>query len=310
MSRRPRIEIENGLFHVTNRGLERRNIVHDDHDRGEWLRLLGRVATRCRWRVFAHVLLDNHFHLFLRTPETNLSAGMHDLESGYASQFNRRHERSGPLYQDRFHAVAVEDQSHAWELSRYIHLNPVRAGLVTDPGRYQWSSYRCYLDARTAPAWLDWRTVLGEFSGTESAARIAFRRFVNAGIQGGVANPLAQVVDGWILGGPEFVDRCRRLTDTLPVSRPTIDQIAHAVARKFDTTIETVHAARRHGNQAREAALLLVRELRADALKDVAARFGGVSRSAVTEITRRARHREERDESFRKHMEALRDELR
>jgi len=162
MARPLRIEIEDGLYHVTSRGWERCVIVHDDADREEWFKLLDRVARRYGWRFFAWVLMDNHFHLFLRTPNGDLSAGMHDLNSGYASWFNRRHHRVGSLYQGRFKAILVEDASYAWTLSRYIHLNPVRAKMVTRPEDHVWSSYRYFLRARDAPDWLDWQTVLDE----------------------------------------------------------------------------------------------------------------------------------------------------
>ena len=92
MSIGERFPIDNGLFHVTNRGVDGRDIVLDDEDRETWLRLLGRNATRCGWRVFAFALLDNHFHLYLRTPRGNLSTGMRDFESAYVTLFNRRHK--------------------------------------------------------------------------------------------------------------------------------------------------------------------------------------------------------------------------
>ena len=90
MSRPLRIDIENGIYRVTSRDWERRVIVRDDRDREHWLNLLDRVAVRCGWQVLAWTLLDNHFHIFLRTPKANLSAGMHDLNSGYAITFNHR----------------------------------------------------------------------------------------------------------------------------------------------------------------------------------------------------------------------------
>ncbi|NLF67956.1 MAG: hypothetical protein GX575_02760 [Candidatus Anammoximicrobium sp.] len=98
MARPLRIDIENGLYHVTSRGWEQRLVVRDDRDRQRWLELLDRVATRCGWRVFAWVLMNNHFHLYLRTPRPNLSAGMHDLNSllwrrGYPSRPSRRWSR-------------------------------------------------------------------------------------------------------------------------------------------------------------------------------------------------------------------------
>jgi REP-associated tyrosine transposase len=120
MSRLLRFDVADSLQHVTNRGIERGDIVRDDDDRTEFVRLLGRIAARHRWRVFAWVLMDNHFHLFFRIEVPSLSAGMHDLESGYASLFNRCHERSGALFQGRFHDVVVENEMHAWELSRYV----------------------------------------------------------------------------------------------------------------------------------------------------------------------------------------------
>jgi hypothetical protein len=101
--------------------------VLDDDDRSHWCRFFERVARRCRWRDFAVALLDNHFHIYLRTPEPNLSYGMRDLDGGYASLFNQIHQREGPLYQGRFKSVLVENESgalivrHAVEIDeRYV----------------------------------------------------------------------------------------------------------------------------------------------------------------------------------------------
>src|SRR4051812_35961556 len=190
MPRRLRIEIADGVYLVTNRGVDRTDIVRDDQDRQEWFRLLGMIAMRCEWRVFAYALMNNHFHLFVRTPHPNLSLGMHDLESAYVTFFNRRTQRPGPLMQGRFGAVMVESEGHLWELSRYVHLNPFRARLASHPAEYAWCSYRFYLDPREAPAWLDWRTVLADFAGTEGAARLNYRRFVETGILQAPPDPL------------------------------------------------------------------------------------------------------------------------
>jgi len=149
MARPLRIDVAEGLYHVTVRGWERRSIVRSDRDREDWLRLLETNATRCGWQVFAWVLMTNHFHIYLRTPQPNLSAGMHDLNSGYASLFNRRHRRVGGLYQGRFKAILVEDDSHSWELTRYLHLNPVRAKMVARPEDHAWGSFCKDIDGST-----------------------------------------------------------------------------------------------------------------------------------------------------------------
>lgn len=157
MPRSNRNNMANGLHHVTQRGLQRAKIVLNDDDRRHWWRLFDRVALRYQWRVFAVVLLDNHFHIYLRTPVPNLSEGMRDLNGGYSSAFNQRHEREGPLFQGRFKSILIENDSHSWEVSRYVHLNPYRAGIVEHPLQYRWSTYRFYLDGSHAPAWLDSR---------------------------------------------------------------------------------------------------------------------------------------------------------
>ena len=252
MARALRFDVANSLHHVTNRGLERRDIVRDDKDRQEFVRLLGRVATRHGWRVFAWVLLDNHFHLFFRIPTASLSAGMHDFESGYAAVFNRRHDRHGPLFQGRFHDVVVESESHAWELSRYVHLNPCRARLAARPELWRWSSYRHYLDPRGAPQWLDWPTVLAERSLNEGAARIAYKRFVDAGLSGTVASPLASAIDGWIVGSEEFAKRVRTVCLENDGSRgpQTPADVLAVVAEKFGTSVAVLRViTSRHGSR-------------------------------------------------------------
>ena len=296
-----RFPSENGLFHVTNRGVDRRDIVLDDHDREAWLRLLDRNATRCGWRVFAFALLDNHFHLYLRTPQANLSTGMRDFESGYATLFNRRHEREGHLFQSRFHAVIVENDGHSWELTRYVHLNSLRAGLTKDPFQDRWTSYRHYLNPDHAPAWLDWRTVLAEFGGTQSRARLAYKRFVEAGIAQPPPNPITAAVDGWILGGEEFVAQCRAWREATETQRDDRQPAASAGGRDGRTgkrLLRRIIQPGRHGNRGRDAAILLAREFLEESLDTLAEYFGGVTRAAITETVRRARQRAEREPAF------------
>jgi putative transposase len=295
-----RFPFANGLFHITNRGVDRRDIVRDDQDRDCWFRLLDRVASRLGWRVFAYALLNNHFHLYLRTPRDNLSEGMRDFEGGYVTNFNLRYNREGHLFQGRFHAVVVENEAHSWELTRYIHLNSLRAGIVTDPFHDLWSSYRHYLNSKRAPAWLDWKTVLAELGRSEAAARLAYKRFIDAGITNPPTSPLADAVDGWILGSEEFVDQCRAWRDGIGSRLLTVDvqQILESVAEVFGTKASDIISSGRHRNRARDSAILLSRQLSGESLEVLASHFGGVTRSAITEAVRRARERASREPAF------------
>ena len=329
MARSARWAIANGLYHVMNRGVEKRDIVNDDHDRQEWMRLLNRVAQRCEWRVFAHVLLDNHFHLFLRTPQPNLSEGMHDLQSGYATLFNQRHKRPGHLFQGRFQSILVESESHAWVLSRYVHLNPVRANRARDPAAYRWSSYRYFLNPHGAPPWLDWRTVFAEFSQKESAARIAYKRFVEAGIEKPPASPLKDVADNWLLGSPAFVEQMRREypddpgadpgsggskfnsagTAELNFEPPDPWSLLNAIAAAFDVTTKIIQTPGYQNHTAREAAVWLLRELLHQPVTAIGELLGGVGKSTISETYRRAAKRRDQDESFRRRLEEIRGQV-
>src|SRR5271169_1035762 len=141
MARPLRIELAGGLYHVMSRGNERRAIVRDDADRQRRLDGLQRTVATHGWRLHAFALMTNHEHLFLQTAEPNLSAGMHLLNSSYTGYFNLRHRRVGHLFQGRFKAHLVEEEGYFTEISRYIHLNPVRARLVQRPEQWKWSSY-------------------------------------------------------------------------------------------------------------------------------------------------------------------------
>lgn len=321
MARPLRIDIEDGLYHVTSRGWERRVVVRDDRDRQRWLELLERVATRCGWRVFAWALLDNHFHLYLRTPQPNLSAGMHDLNSGYASFFNRRHRRCGALFQGRFKAVLVEDDSHATELTRYLHLNPVRARIVARPEDYAWSSYRDYLGLRKTPPWFDGETVLRELAKDRSRARSAYRRFLEAGMAEPPPSPLKAAVGGMFLGSSAWIDAWRRRLAEGPAEkdvplkhqlawRPGMEDVIKAVGQAFGVERERVLVSRRHGNDARSAAIYLARQVTDETVGAVARSFGGVSMAAISKTVARVEGRRAEDKAWDRRLRELSARLR
>jgi hypothetical protein len=135
---------------------------------------------------------------------------MHDLNSGYATRFNRRHRRVGSLFQGRFKAILVEDESYGWALSRYIHLNPYRAKMVKRPEDHAWSSYRHYLRPGHAPAWLDWKSVLAEMGKDARRARKEYRRFVAEVVGSKVASPLRDVVGNVLLGSADWVEKMQK----------------------------------------------------------------------------------------------------
>src|SRR4030066_1532561 len=145
MARPLRIEFPGAYYHITSRGNERKAIFKNMGDRESFLSYL--KLAYLRYGVVIHVfcLMNNHYHLLLETPKGNLSQIMRYINGAYSIYFNVKHKRTGHLFQGRYKAILVDADEYAGELSRYIHLNPVRAGIVSKPEQYLWSSYQYYV---------------------------------------------------------------------------------------------------------------------------------------------------------------------
>ena len=174
----------------------------------DFLRILAGIVEQFHLLLHAYVLMDNHYHLLIETLEANLSAAMHDLNGTYAQTFNRNHRRVGHLLQGRYKAPVVQHDAYLLELSRYIHLNPVRAGIVTRADHYSWSSARAYLGQCSTPAFLTVAEVLAHFGGQLPDAHRRYAVFLDdaSGLQG--TSPLKSVVAQTLLGKAEWVGGC------------------------------------------------------------------------------------------------------
>jgi putative transposase len=159
MARKPRIEEADGVHHVFARGNGRQRIYLDDVDRLSYLALLARVVGWKRWRCLAFCLMDNHLHLLIETPLPNLGAGMQWLHGLYALRFNRRHARTGHVFEGRFGSVLMKDDVQLWTTAAYIARNPVTAGLCARPIDWLWSSHRA-IAGRAAIPWVDHERLL------------------------------------------------------------------------------------------------------------------------------------------------------
>lgn len=135
-------------------GLRREAIFEDDEDRRVFLSTLAEVVERFHWICHAYCLMTNHYHLVVETPDANLSKGMRQLNGVYTQASNRRHGRVGHLFQGRFKGILVDKEGYLLELTRYVVLNPVRAGMVAQPGQWSWSSYRAMVGEEASPEWL------------------------------------------------------------------------------------------------------------------------------------------------------------
>jgi len=176
MARPWRIQFPQAVYHVMARGNNRQDIFFTAADYSDFLDLLGRFVQRFHLHLFAFCLMPNHYHLFLRTPKANLAEAMKWLNATYTARINRRQRRAGHLFQGRYKSVLVADEAHWFHLSVYLHLNPVRAGLVENPADYEWSSCRDYILPRSRFDWLHHAEILAQYGSSESVQRSHYRR--------------------------------------------------------------------------------------------------------------------------------------
>ncbi len=213
MARPLRIEFADALYHVTSRGDGQENIYLEDNDRELYLGVLAEVRERFNWSIHAYCLMSNHYHLLIETPDSNLARGMRHLNGVYTQRFNRQHKRIGHVFQGRYKAILVQKESYLLELSRYIVLNPVRAGMVRSAKDWKWSSYRETAGLSDPYAWLTTDWILAAFSSRKRDAIQQYRAFVTQGRK--QPRPWDMLKNQIYLGDDNFVNemQCKILPD-------------------------------------------------------------------------------------------------
>ncbi len=278
MARKPRIHVPGGVYHLMLRGNGGQTIFADDADRRQFCALLAEGVERFGHHVRGYCLMANHVHLVVQVAEVQLSRIVQNLAFRYTRAFNRRTRRVGHLFQGRFRALLVDGNAYLLELVRYIHLNPVRAGLVRDPSEWVWSGHRAYL-GRERTTWLDSGLVLAMFDEHDVRhARRRYERFVREGLGESYREELHRgETDARVQGDEEFVrEALGASSDRERGPGPTLDAVIAHVCACWGTTEAALRApGRRRGPaQARAAVGWLATQTRAAALGEVARRFG------------------------------------
>lgn len=214
MARKLRVEVEGGLYHVIARGNDRQDIFHTHEDRLRFLSLLAKQKARSPFFIYAFCLMTNHIHILLERQAETVGSIMQRVLGGYSRYYNRKYKHVGHVFQARHKAILCQTDRYLAELVRYIHLNPVRAGMVKLPEEYAYSSHRAYLGLEEAGV-TDVDPVLRLFGSSKAAAREAFQAYVAAGMGIRYPDDLDSPAEGYILGSDEFVDETiHRLGDT------------------------------------------------------------------------------------------------
>jgi REP element-mobilizing transposase RayT len=320
MPRRLRLQYPDAIYHLMARGNGRQDIVRDDIDHDRLLAHLGRTAVRCSWRVYAFAVLSNHLHIVLKTPQPNLSRGMQSFLSAYANGWSRRHHFSGHVFQGRYRAELVEDESYLWTVTRYVHLNPVRARLTEHPASWAWSSFPGYAHRGRRLDWVAYDELLaswdGAFGGSDPAG--AYRRYVAAGISEPPESPWNEAYNGWVLGSQAFLNRVKAIVGAKPgrelrresrlIQAIPLPRVIDVVCEYYD--IERTELGRRGSRLLARAALAYVARARTPATNAELAPILGLSRpESVPNLTRQFRARLTTDARVRRDLRSLESAL-
>lgn len=192
MPRKARIDAPGALQHIICRGIERRDIFIDNSDKDSFVARLGQVLLASKTPCYAWALIDNHFHLLLKTGNVPIATLMRRLLTGYVVSFNLRHDRAGTLFQNRYKSILCQQDPYLLELVRYIHLNPLRAGLVSSMNELEHYPYcgHCVVLGERKKDWQDTRFVLSLFGKEIANARNTYRKFVSKGVKAGKRSDL------------------------------------------------------------------------------------------------------------------------
>ena len=217
MARPIRIEYPGAVYHVICRGNNRQGIYRDDEDRRRYLEKLSYYCQDKKVDLLAYCLMSNHVHLLLETPQGNLSKMMQAFQTSYTVYFNKRHGRTGHVFEQRYKAMLVEKDNYLLQVSRYIHLNAMSAKLAERAQDYRWCSYGSYLKGRGIPG-LKTETVLGQLNGSKTRQLQQYREYVEGGQEERLKNPAPEVRQQIYVGGEEFIEATQKRGKVLPIT--------------------------------------------------------------------------------------------
>lgn len=322
MPRQSRIDAPGAVHHIVIRGIERKRIFADDRDYRNFLDRFGKVLEETSTPCFAWALMSNHAHLLLRTGVVSITTMMRRLLTGYAQQYNRRHKRHGHLFQNRYKSFLCEEDPYLLELVRYIHLNPLRAGLVKNVKELAtyWKAGHATLMGKQKNSWQDTGYILGLFGKHVGAGKRSYSAFVEKGIEMGrrpelVGGGVIRSAGGWsafqdgrnksdrmmgderILGSGDFVESVLKRADEQYDKKTRIlstgwdfDRLVHAVARYFEVEPEMICSSSKKTSISHIRSILCF--LAVDKLMMTGAAVAselGLSPSAVSKLVARSR---------------------
>lgn len=310
MARPLRINFTGAWYHVINRGINQADVFLENDDYLMFLSVLGDACLLFDVEVSAYCLMNNHYHLLARTPQGNLPRFMRHLSGVYTQKFNRHYKKDGPLFKGRYKAILVENDLHLLELVRYIHLNPVKAGMTDNLASFPWSSHRYYVNSKNCPKWII--PLLDQFSKGKVQALNLYKDFIKEGIPERIERFYNSRGKGIVLGSEKFVTQIKDkfAQDELELEVPQkrdfqkdilFKKIVEEVLRRFNVTEERIYKGERGKvNDIRALAILLAREKSGLSIGEIAQKFNIGSYKTISAHCYRMKRKIEKDKELKR----------
>ena len=319
MARPLRIQYPEAWYHVMNRGRRAEAIFLGKKDYTEFIDLLKETVDMWNLRISAYCLLKNHYHLLVQTPDANLSRCMRHIDGVYTQRFNRAHHKDGQLFRGRYKSILVDADSYVMELTRYIHRNPIKAGIVKRMEKYPWSSHHGYLSDSKKWDWLHKDFLLSMFSDNRREAVKRYKEFVDSDSPDEINEILGRKKWPATLGSERFIEWVKKTFSAekrhleVPQSRslsPDVQRIKEVVCSSYNVKESVLMEARRGiTNEPRNVAVYLMRNLRGDSLEQIGREFMIGKYSTVSNVIERTKSHILRNRKLKKRLENLRIEI-
>lgn len=307
-----RLCFKDAVYHIISRGNRKENIFHSDEDRQVFLEKMNETFEKYSFDCYAYCLMNNHYHLFIKTTLANLPEGIHYLNSSYANWFRVKHEIIGSIFQGRYKSILVDRDNYALKLSAYIHLNPLRAAIVNHIGEYNWSSYLDYIGRRKPfIKRLDISFILSQFGGDMHEAQKKYNDFVLNNID--MENPQDKSYKGFIVGSDGFIEEIktklkniandREVIETRLAEPCTPEDIFEIISTYFKISKQDI-LAKRKDNIYRQIALFLLKTKTSLSLKEIGILFN-MDYTAVSMAGKRFREKWLKDKELQEEVNNL-----
>lgn len=294
MARPLRLSFENAVYHITARGNRKENIFYSDRDRNVFLDKMNETFVKFSFVCYAYCLMDNHYHLVIKTPLPNISEGMHNLNTSYANWFKAKHDIVGVVFQGRYKSILVDEDNYALVVTVYVHVNPHKAGIVKNPEDYKWSSYLDYIGERKPIIErLDKSFILNRFDSDLSSAQRKYKVYVLGNMN--MKNPLENAYKGIALGSDSFIKgiekriksfgKNREIQETKFEESYKAEDIISKIVEVFKVEKKEIFRKRR-GNVYRQLTLYLLKRFTSLPLKEIGGLFD-IDYTAVSQAFRR-----------------------